>query len=55
MGAGVRLGQFLGNGIAGTEGMCDSNFDALHGGPPPEKETSSPQPHQVRPLGVFPI
>lgn len=51
---GVCLGQFLGSGIAGTERTCDFNFDAVHGGLLPEKDTSSPQPHRVRPLGVFP-
>lgn len=34
MGAGVCLWQFLRCGIAGTEGVCDFNFDALHRGPP---------------------
>lgn len=51
---GVCLGQFLGSGIAGTERTCDFNFDAVHRGLLPEKDTSSPQPHRVRPLGIFP-
>ena len=54
MGPGVCLAQFLGSGIAGTERTCDFNFDAVHRGLLPEKDTSSPQPHRVRPLRVFP-
>lgn len=50
MEAGVFGGHFR-SGIAGTEGICDSNLMLSTG---VHQDTWFPQPHQVRPWGTFP-